>query len=237
VITIAELDDKLVLDNYIKDQRLKGFNEEEIRDQLNEAGWDKALVEEALKSDSAKADCFIEKTDEVSKFSKFSKYLTEEEAVTNSYVIGHYDVLLTNDRVILIKKFPRNVTKIEYEDIELVEYFTDVDWMKLVYSVISGILTLVILIFNVLIFGRLSKALPFLKAILGKAVLGEYSILALVLLVVFGIMFISNIVGFFDSFMGRLRIIPKKQGPKDLVTKLTKDTQDLISFLEIKKKD
>ena len=68
MITIAELDDKLVLDNYIKDQRLKGFNEEEIRDQLNEAGWDKALVEEALKSDSAKADCFIEKTDEVSKF-------------------------------------------------------------------------------------------------------------------------------------------------------------------------
>ena len=190
-----------------------------------------------MKNDSNKDLSFIEKTAEIDKYAEFSKYLTDDESVAQSYTIGRYTVLLTNQRIIMIKKFPRNITKIEYEDIELVEYYTDVNWAKLVYSVVFGVLSLIFYLVGDFIFRKISVALPFIIPLIKTSIALDMSLLTLVLFAVFTILFFSNLYAFFDSFMGRLRVIPKKQGPKDIITKLTKDVQEIIAALETKKRE
>ncbi len=234
---ITEIEDKLVLDNYIKDQKSRGFNPEEIKEQLFDAGWDKTLVEEMLKANLDQTQSFLEKTDATSQFSQYSSYLTEDENITTNYKIGFYVILITNIRVIIIRRFPKTITKIDYDDIELIEYYTDIEWKKLIYGIIYGLAALILFIFDALISPKLAKTIIFLAPYFKTDFVLGINPITFTIIVIFTILCIRYCISYYDSVKGRLRIVPRKQGPKEIVTKLTKEVQEFINFMELKKKE
>src|SRR3989344_2040426 len=70
----------------------------------------------------------------------YNSYLLPNEKIELAANLGFirqiqlYIVLATNMRLIIIKKFPKNLIELEYKDAEVVEYYTNVEWLKFLYA-------------------------------------------------------------------------------------------------------
>ncbi len=147
-----------------------------------------------------------------------------------------YMVIATNRRLIIIKKFPKNLLEIDYANIELIEYYTNVDWR---YSLYAGLLLIVTALFffnRVAVIEQLSSlfspAAPILEAPLLSWLNAGGFLVTLIGLGAFAYFFGLFVV----SLMGRLRILVYNQPPIDIVSDLTTDIQNVIKIFETKKR-
>lgn len=174
-------------------------------------------------------------------YEKYKGYLLDGETIESIFDLGSrflklYRVIATNRRLIIIKKFPKNLLEIDYANIELIEYFTNVDWL---YSLYSG---LVLVITSIFFFNRnavvssLSNFIPPLAPILDSPLLPGLNAGSSILTAVGMGIFLYFFGLFVLSLMGRLRILIYDQPPIDIVSILSTEIQDLIKIFETKKR-
>ena len=70
-------------------------------------------------------------------YQRYKEYLLPGEKIVKVYNfrIGLYEILLTNKRVLLRRKFPRSIMVFNYGDVEVVEYTTGFKFFKLIASI------------------------------------------------------------------------------------------------------
>ncbi|MBI3032579.1 hypothetical protein HYY69_03830 [Candidatus Woesearchaeota archaeon] len=243
--TITELEEDLALTNYVASERDKGFSDAEVKEKLLAAGWDKAKIEAILqdlaqkqtKGKAPSTETFIEKSSSVEKFAKYSPYMAENETVSAAYKIGFYHFLLTNEGLILLRTFPKTLIKYHYKDIELIEYYTNIKWGKLVWFISLSVVSFFFFMLEDLVFTKILQTLPFLKPLLGKDLFMSMNIVGVIIFFVLIILTISNGYGFFTSIFGRIRVLPYREAPIDIITKMTRPVQDFIIDIENRKKE
>ena len=170
-----------------------------------------------------------------SPYDQYKGYLLEGETIESVFDIGFsvfkiYRLIATNRRLIIVKKFPKNLLEMDYANIELIEYYTNVDWL---YSLYAGLLLMITTIFFIkrqAVMSQISNAIPPLAPILDANLFfgihfGEF----LVTIIGFGIF--AYFFGLFVlSLLGRLRILIYDQPPIDMVTSLTLEIQNRSSL-------
>ena len=146
--------------NYIKQQHAKGFTKDEIREQLLTAGWEQNTVDKYLTEILVKQQNFEESTETVELFARYGKFLTAGEEIKFKYTIGFYIIVITTKRLILLRKFPKQLIEFNLETIEIVEYYTNVKTMKGLWAagyILGGIL---FYFFQDIFWNRLSLLIP-----------------------------------------------------------------------------
>jgi len=151
------------------------------------------------------------------------------------YFIQLYHVFATNKRLIIVKRFPKNLMEMAYDDVELVEYYTNVEWLKSLYSAALFILAFAFLFGKDAIMSQLFNSVPLLAPFIGR---GDIFGMNYGALLIFAVLLGSAIyfAGLFViSMLGCLRILLKDQAPFDISTPFSADIQDLIKVVESKK--
>ncbi len=228
-----DVEDSLRLINYIKAQQAKGFSRDEIREKLDNAGWKRREIEyytsDAIFYHDIHADIALEL------IARYGKFLLEGEEITSYFHIGlNSMVLITNHRFIFLRKFPRMLKAFYFKDIELVEYFTIVQWSHLGYSLFYLGFASAFLKIHHILWKQLVSFLPFTSAVLNFKVLADFNLPALIIAGYLLFYFVSDAYFFATSFIGKLRILPKHLGPVDIMTPLTSEIEHLIQRIEEK---
>jgi hypothetical protein len=229
-----DVEDTLRLIKYIKQEQTKGFTKEEIREKLLGSGWrtkdvDKYLTDYVLDGDLEKASA-----DTIELFAKYGKFLLPGEQIKSTHSVGFYNVVFTENRVILLKKFPKNILEFNFKDIELVEYYTDIQWLHLLYF-FGYFFGSVIFFFyhsflweNIVMFASITQRFFDFQPFLGM------NVLAILIFVYLIYMALRDLYYFVASFTGKFRIMPRVMGPTDIMCKLTGDVERVIQVIEEK---
>lgn len=173
---------------------------------------------------------------------QYAQYLLANEQIEFSATLGFherfklYHVLVTNLRLLVIKTFPKNLIELEYKDLEVVEYYTNVAWLQLIYSCFLLFVAVLFYLNNVAILDKFRLFFPPAEPILYAGnffgmTAGAFIVLAVLL--VAGIYFCGWWV---LSLFGRFRILIYHQAPLEIVTGLTSGVQELIKRIEQKKR-
>src|SRR3989344_4355669 len=80
----------------------------------------------------------------------YNPVLMEGEAVETAFDLGFwtfdlYTIFATNKRLIIVKRFPKNLMEVDYSQIELMEYYTDVEWLKGLYALLGILFSFIFL--------------------------------------------------------------------------------------------
>ncbi len=155
--------------------------------------------------------------------SKYGEYLLSGEKIIKEYnfKIGLYDILITDRRVLIKRRFPRTVMAFKYKDVEVVEYITKFKWVKLVISVFGFAFTF---------FFTKARDNMFIKMFGLKELMYLFAI-------AFAVMGIVYLGKFLLSAIGRLRIIIKSSSePVEIYTRYTKLIPEFIKLVEGKRR-
>lgn len=227
-----DVDATLRLMNYIKQQHAKGFTKEEIREQLLAAGWQESVVDKYLPQTLEKEQSFEESKEFVELFARYGKFLTEGEEIKFKYEIGLYHVVITTKRLILLRKFPKALIEFNLENIELVEYYTNVKTYKGLWAagyLLGGVL---FYLYQDVIWNRLTLLIPIADKFLQTKPFFGLNLLSVMILgyaVGMGIYDLSN---FLLSFIGRVRVMPKGVGPTDIISSMTPQVEEFIQTMQ-----
>jgi len=166
-----------------------------------------------------------------------TQYLLEGEKINKIYDLGIltidlYKIVLTDRRMIVIKKFPKNVIELNFKNIELVEYYTNVEWMKLIFSILFFILITVFIVSSNFVLQRLAAFLPPVEPILEAGPFLGMKVGMLLVLFLLGTGALYYFGFFINSLFGRLRIIIYEQAPLDIITPLTPDVTEILKNVE-----
>jgi len=63
---------------------------------------------------------------------RYSQFLTSLEKITSIFYFGIVTILLTDQRVIILKGFPRSITSFRTRDVEFAGFVTRIKWFRLV---------------------------------------------------------------------------------------------------------
>jgi len=233
VIIIPNIDEQIALENYVREQKEKGYTDEELREELRKAGWDRKLIEEVLKITGKGSDALSG----IEKFAKYDKYIHDDETITSVYNIASTKLILTNERLIIVKRFPISQVKMDLKDVEYVEYFTDIKWRSLWISFGCIFGFMFIYMFHEALTLQIRNVLPFLTPALDKKILFRYNILSFLISMTLLGFFVFYGLRFMDSLFGRLRIMIKNQAPVDIVTVLARPVEDFIKEMETLEKN
>ncbi|HLC66072.1 MAG TPA: hypothetical protein VJK52_00350 [Candidatus Nanoarchaeia archaeon] len=173
---------------------------------------------------------------------QYQQYLLPNEQVEFSATLGFherfklYHVVLTNLRLLVIKTFPKNLIELEYKDLEIVEYYTNVAWLQLIYAAFLFFVAVLFFLNHSAILDKFRLFFPPAEPILYAGnffglTAGAFIVLAVLLIA--GIYFCGWWV---LSLFGRFRILIYHQAPLEIVTGLTPGVQDLIKRIELKKR-
>ncbi len=220
--------------NYIKQQHAKGFTKDEIREQLLTAGWEQNTVDKYLTEILVKQQNFEESTETVELFARYGKFLTAGEEIKFKYTIGFYIIVITTKRLILLRKFPKQLIEFNLETIEIVEYYTNVKTMKGLWAagyILGGIL---FYFFQDIFWNRLSLLIPPAQSMLDLNIFFGLNILSVIILVYVIVMGTIDLCSFLLSFLGRVRIMPKGIGPTDIITTMKPDVEEFIQTMQEK---
>ena len=170
----------------------------------------------------------------------FKPTLLSGEKIESTFDLGFwrldiYTIFATNQRLIVVKRFPKSLMEVHYEQIELLEYYTDIEWVKGLYAFFGFMLTFMFWfnrsaimqgIYNLV--GSIEKLST--AVMIGGIPAGEW-------LVFFGMLCVSlYFIGLFVlSLFGQLRILLYEQAPFDITTELTPQIQQLIMLVDEKK--
>ncbi len=229
-----EVEDTLRLINYIKSQQAKGFSNDEIKEKLLNAGWNQRMVEKYM-SKYVLSDLSKQEDITIESFAKYGKLLLEGEEIKSYFEVGfNHIVLITSARLIFIRKFPKHLKEFKFNEIEIVEYFTNVQWLRLFYSIFYLVFFIVFLQFNDFFWRKLVELAPSTVTVLNVKLFLGLNIPAFVILIYLFAMFVYDGYTFGTSFLGKLRIMPKHLAPVDIITKMTSDVERIIEILEQK---
>jgi len=176
------------------------------------------------------------------KFDKYKNLLLDGETIKEAYDVGFlcfrlYVILFTGKRLILLKKIPRNVIELDYKDIELVEFYTNIEWLKMFYAILIYVLLYQIFInINVL----LEKVIEFVPPLEPLLYAGNFFGMNMGTFVPSAMLFVAGtyFAGLFVlSAIGRLRILIYDQPPFDIATIYDSTVTKLIhTFSELSEK-
>src|SRR3989338_10790314 len=218
--------------NYIKQQHAKGFTKEEIREQLLNAGWEAKTVDKYVSETLVKEQTFEESKEFVELFARYGKFLTEGEEIKFKYNIGMYIAVISTKRLILLKKFPKALVEFNLENIDLVEYYTNVKTMKAAWATAYIIGSVLFYFFNDILWNRLTLLIPIADKFLNIHPFFNMNIIALIILGYCITMGIIDLTTFLLSFIGRVRVMPKGIGPTDIISKMTPEVEQFIQTIQ-----
>lgn len=168
---------------------------------------------------------------------EYRYYLLPDEDLRKIYHIGIlninlYKILLSDSRLIVIKRFPKNVVELKFKNIELAEYYTNVEWLRLFFGLGFVGLIILFLISSDFILQRFIDFLPPLEEVLlAGPVLGmRVGTIILLLVLLLGAFYYLGV--FVNSLFGRLRIIIYEQAPLDILTPFNREVADIIRTVE-----
>ena len=170
----------------------------------------------------------------------FTPKLLEGERILETLDVGFwklkiYRIFATNKRLIVLKKFPKNLMDMDYRQIELVEYYTNVEWMMSVYGMVLIALMFFFLTAQETVMNAIYSNVAFIEPILNRGNLFGLSFGAFIIFLglLFGGLYFLGM--FVLSLLGSLRILLYEQAPFDITTSMTIEIQDLIRFVEQQK--
>lgn len=219
---------------YIKGQQAKGFTREEIRDNLVNAGWNKAIVDKHLKEEVLASTFGKQSTEEIEAFAAYAKYLLQDETIESAYHIGLFTLVITNKRLLVLEKYPRNITEYYFNDLELVEYRTTISWIRGGYSLLYMLGFGFFWIFHTKIWEKIVALVPASATFFNIRPILDFDIGTLIILAYLLVYFFIDITAFVLSFVGRLSILPKDLGPKELLTRYNASVEEFLSQIEPK---
>ncbi|MFA6889161.1 MAG: hypothetical protein WC254_06720 [Candidatus Woesearchaeota archaeon] len=229
-----DVDATLKLMNYIKQQHIKGFSKEEIRTQLLGAGWEEKTVIKYLDETLKKEQSFEQSSEFVELFAKYGKFLTDGEEIKFKYPLGFYIAVVTTKRLILLKKFPKTLIEFNLENIELVEYYTNVKMLKVLWAAGYLLGSGIFYFYNEVLWQRLTMIIPIADTFLTIHPFFNMNIIALIILGYCLVMGFYDFFQFILSFVGRVRIMPKGIGPTDIIAQMTPDIEQFIQTMQEK---
>ena len=113
----------------------KGFTKEEIKERLLQVGWSQSSIDKYLREEVLSGK-FVEK--------KAAKQFKHSLNMVNSFLqmrllnqrihIGWYSLLITNKRLLVLEKFPKNISEYYFNDLELVEFYTTIQSLSIIRS-------------------------------------------------------------------------------------------------------
>jgi len=170
----------------------------------------------------------------------YKAYLLPGEKLEQTFHLGVWKfkfntVLATNRRILIIRSFPRNLTDIDYPSIEIVEYYTNVEWIHLLFSLLLWILAALFFMNRVIIIQSISNFFPPIAPVLTS---GSFLGINAGSFLIAGVLVagaIYHMAFWMISFFGKLRLIMFDQAPIDVVTSFDEDAQKLIKLLEQRK--
>ncbi len=177
-----------------------------------------------------------------SKYDKYKNLLLDNESIKEAYTVGFlccrlYVLLFTEKRLILVKKIPRNVIELNYKDIELVEFYTNIEWLKMFYGLLLYVLLYEIFL-NIEVL--LEKVVEFVPPLEPLIYAGNFFGMNMGTFLPSAVLFIAAtyFAGLFVlSAIGRLRILIYDQPPFDIATLYDSTVTKLIhSFSELSEK-
>jgi len=175
-------------------------------------------------------------------YQRYQQYLLQNEWVEFATTLGFherfklYHIVSTNLRLIVIKVFPKNLIELEYKDVEVVEYYTNVAWLQLIYSAFLFFVSVLFFLNHDAIMDKMRLFFPPAEPLLYAGNffgLTAGSFIVLAVLLVAGVYFFGWWV---LSLFGRFRILIYQQAPLEIVTGLTPGVQQLIKLIEQKKR-
>ncbi len=175
-----------------------------------------------------------------SREAKYKAYLLPGEKLERVFHLGVWKfrfntVLATNRRILIIRKFPRNLTDIDYPSIEIVEYYTNVEWIHMLFSLLLWILAALFFVNRTIIIQSINDFFPPIAPVLTSGQFLGLNAGSFLLVGVFVAGAIYHMGFWVISFFGKLRLIMFDQAPIDVMTSFSEDTQKLIKRLEQRK--
>ncbi len=165
---------------------------------------------------------------------KWADYLSNGEGVVSEHTVGLYDVLLTTDRVILQKKFPKSFHEVRYEDIHSLEHVTRINFSEILKAVVFFGLSVYAYILSP---SNGSDVLYNIIKNIFKNYLPEFKDMPLstIIYLLVGLLFalgLLHLIMFLFSTVGTLRISIKDKPPIRIQTPLTQEAKNLIKTIE-----
>ena len=167
----------------------------------------------------------------------YSRYLLKEEQLIRAYKIGFKEmntVLLTNLKIIILEKFPRNQIEVEYKDVEVVEYYTYIKWLELLYAVVAFLAPVILFALKEQLKEEISKLVPVAESVAHSSTTEIIIIIVVIAAIFFGLFKLGV---FLLSLMGKFRILLYEQAPVEITTKCTTEVEELIKQIEQKKRN
>ncbi|MBI2147564.1 hypothetical protein HYU19_03735 [Candidatus Woesearchaeota archaeon] len=183
-------------------------------------------------SNSSELPSFLRKLLRWDWFTPILRSGEKKEMTLDLGIFGLYRIMSTNKRLIIVKRFPKNLIETEYENIEFAEYYTNVEWLIGFYAAGLVVLSVLFAINHALIMDKLFQSAPFLQPFLGSILIWKISIGAGLLfagLLIAGLYYAGQFV---ISLFGRLRILLYEQPPVDIICEMSRGLQNFIQMIE-----
>lgn len=165
-------------------------------------------------------------------FARYGKFLTEGEEIKFKYDIGLYHAVITTKRLVLLRKFPKALVEFNLENIELVEYYTNVKIIKAFWGTGYLIGSVLFYVYNEILWDRLIKLIPISQNFLSIHPFFDLNLITLIILIYCFTMAIIDLTHFILSFIGRVRIMPKAIGPTDIISFMTPEVENFIQTMQ-----
>ncbi len=197
-----------------------------------QAGWEEKTVDKYVKETLIKQESFEESKEFVELFARYGKFLTEGEEIKFKYDIGLYHAVITTKRLVLLRKFPKALVEFNLENIELVEYYTNLKTTKAVWAAGYLIGSILFYLYNAVLWERLIKLIPISQNFLSVHPFFGLNLIALIILGYSVSMGIIDLAHFILSFVGRVRVMPKGIGPTDIISQMTPEVETFIQTMQ-----
>jgi len=163
---------------------------------------------------------------------RWSEYLSEGEKIISEYDMGRSIILVTNQRVISLKKFPKSFVEVKYEDIRSLEHLTQIAWSRFINALVF--LAIGYYIYNLSKHKDLSITLGDIFKNYFPELYGIFPFKELIILGIATLFILSiyHFLTFLMSIQGYLIISRKDRAPIKIGTAFTQNVRDLIRAIE-----
>ncbi|OYT54999.1 MAG: hypothetical protein B6U72_00645 [Candidatus Altiarchaeales archaeon ex4484_2] len=163
---------------------------------------------------------------------EFGRYLMGNEKPLKSFNVGNTGVVLTNERLLCLKRFPKSFIPVFYDDIRNIEHHTYIAWNKIIKGVVL-LAAAVYAFYNPSLmnstFDFLNQNIPELTPLLSISTPQQTLLFLATILAVLGL---YQLTQFVFSLTGKLRISVKGAPSIRIRTGFSPEVGDLIKTLE-----
>jgi hypothetical protein len=141
-------------------------------------------------------------------------------------------VVITSKRLILLRKWPKSLIEFNLENIELVEYYTNIHTYKAMWAVAYLVFSGLFFFFQDVLWERLTLVIPIAEQFLSTQPFFGMNLIAIIIFAYTLSMGIYDLATFLLSFIGRVRVMPKDIGPTDIISKMTPQVEEFIQTMQ-----